>query len=108
MLKTGNIELAPKWSSDIFESNYGKVTKDGPHGLHSKVGLHMLRLEQFKGRRWIQWQASSELLCLHEVWIDDNLLDNAVCIQLPCKCRAKVAAFHLIIAIRIYYCCLQI
>lgn len=36
----------------------------------------------FAGRRWIHWEASTGMIILKEIWLDQNLIDHAICLQL--------------------------
>ena len=45
------------------------------------VGAAELCPEMYCGRRWIHWQAAGGIICLREIWLDGDLEDHAVCLQ---------------------------
>lgn len=46
------------------------------------VGAVEIARNIFAGRRWIHWESSSGMICLKEIWLDGDLIDHAVCLQL--------------------------
>ena len=47
-----------------------------------EVGAVELFPDVYSGRRWIHWEAAAGRVCLKEIWLDHDLIDHTICLQL--------------------------
>jgi hypothetical protein len=55
-------------------------------GGRMAVGASEIARNLFSGRRWIHWESSAGVICLKEIWLDSDLIDHAICLQLGGTC----------------------
>jgi hypothetical protein len=46
------------------------------------VGASEIARNLFSGRRWVHWESAAGVVCLKEIWLDSDLVDHAICLQL--------------------------
>lgn len=61
-----------------FEQSYDLVRTGGT----PVVGCAELCPDRFHGNRFLHWECAGGIICLKEWWIEENLVDNAICLQL--------------------------
>ena len=77
------------FTNSLYENNFALSMQQIT--ANSRVGVTSLLPEQFRGTRFLHWKAGSGLVCFHEVWLDQDLEDNAVCFRLGGKFHFKIA-----------------
>ena len=86
-----------QWSQDIYAEKFhdsyklisggnyfisvSAAVNDCKSGGRSVVGASEVCRSKFYGRRWLHWEAAGGVVCLREIWLDNDLVDHALCLQ---------------------------
>lgn len=70
------------WSKEVFASKFNASYKFLSEADHVRVGAVELFPELYAGRRWLHWEATAGRVCLREIWLDQDLVDHSICLQL--------------------------
>ena len=83
------------WSKEIFAINFNAAYKLISEADHVRVGAIELFPELYGGRRWLHWETSAGRVCLREVWLDKDLVDHTICLQLGGSHLGSPSSVHL-------------
>ena len=75
------------WTSESILQNFSSALSEALHAepLSHKRGVLELCPSFFEGRRCVHWELFGDKLCIHEIWLDSDLKNSAVIIDLAAE-----------------------
>jgi hypothetical protein len=83
------LSLSTRFSNSFYDNNFQAACS--VTGASSKVGVSYILSDRFSGTRFLHWRAGGGFVCLHEVWLNQDLDDNALCLRLGGKILRQIA-----------------
>jgi hypothetical protein len=72
--------LSSRFSNSFYENNFHASL--ARLSVTSKVGVSSLLADTFDGSRHLHWRAGAGCVCLHEIWVNQDIDDNALVLRL--------------------------
>ena len=72
--------LSSRFSNSFYENNFHASLTQMSN--ISKVGVSSLVANEFDGSRYLHWRAGAGYVCLHEIWVSQDIDDNALVLRL--------------------------
>lgn len=72
--------LSSRFSNSFYENNFHASLAQ--ISVTSKVGVSSLLADAFDGSRHLHWRAGAGCVCLHEIWVNQDIDDNALVLRL--------------------------